>query len=60
MPRTKKETIPCSFRLSAAVVRCLETFCLDSGQSKTVAVERALMMYFDDYDKKQRKLDNKE
>ena len=34
----------------------LEALCLDAGQTKTVAVERALMAYLDDYDEKQRLL----
>ena len=30
--------------------------CEEAGQSKTVAVERALSAYLNDYDEKQRKL----
>ncbi|MEC1775045.1 hypothetical protein [Bacillus mojavensis] len=34
----------------------LNQFCKDSGQPKTVAMERALTMYIDDYYKKMKKL----
>ena len=34
----------------------LEALCKDAGQTKTVAVERALTAYLDDYAEKQRKL----
>ncbi len=53
MPREKKENTPTSFRLSTTVYERLERFCEESGQSKTVAVERAITMYIDDYDAKQ-------
>lgn len=56
MTRTKKNTAPVSFRLAAEVNERLEKFCQDSGQSKTVAVERALAMYIDDYEAKMKKL----
>ena len=56
MARAKKETVPSSFRLSADLAERLTKFCEDSGQSKTVAVERALAMYIDDYETKQKKL----
>ena len=43
---------------------CIEThiydrlveFCNEAGQTKTIAVERALMAYMDDYEEKQAKL----
>jgi hypothetical protein len=34
----------------------LEALCEDAGQTKTVAVERALSAYFDNYDEKQKLL----
>ena len=34
----------------------LEKFCEDAGQTKTVAVERALTAYLDDYAEMQKKL----
>ena len=59
MARAKKESAPTSFRLDVAVLERLTSFCEDSGQSKTVAVERAITMYIDDYEKKQRRLQEK-
>ena len=56
MPRAKKNTAPVSFRIAVEVNERLEKFCQDSGQSKTVAVERALAMYIDDYEAKMKKL----
>lgn len=58
MPRAKKENVPVSFRLAKEVNERLEQFCQDSGQSKTVAVERALIMYIEDYEAKQKKLNS--
>ena len=56
MPRQKKENVPVSFRLAKDDNERLEQFCKDSEQSKTVAVERAIAKYVDDYEAKQRKL----
>lgn len=56
MPRPKKESVPASFRLALDVHERLDQFCRVSGQSKMVAVERAITMYIDDYEAKQRKL----
>lgn len=49
MPRQKKNNVPVSFRLEKEIFDRLEQFCEDSGQSKTVAVERALDGYFRQY-----------
>ncbi len=49
MPRQKKNNVPVSFRLDKEIFDRLEQFCEDSGQSKTVAVERALAGYFRQY-----------
>ena len=50
MARPKK---PITVRIEQNIFDRLNQFCNDSGQSKTVAIERALQMYMDDYDKKQ-------
>lgn len=47
--RAKKDNVPVSVRLEKGIFEKLSRFCEDSGQSKTVAVERALEMYIDDY-----------
>ena len=49
MGRPRKDNVPVSFRLERTVFDKLNQFCADSGQAKTVAIERALGMYIDDY-----------
>ena len=53
MARPKKDNHPMTVRLATPIFERLEQFCEDSGQAKTVAMERALTMYMDDYYKKQ-------
>lgn len=53
MPRAKKDNTPTSFRLATDVYERLVAFCEETGQPKTVAVERAITMYIDDYERKQ-------
>lgn len=53
MPRQKKESRLLNLRLEASVYEALEQFCDESGQTKTIAVERALAAYIGDYNKKQ-------
>ena len=50
-PKTK-EYKPLTVRMDAAVYDRLDEYIQESGQSKTVAIERALTMFIDDYDKK--------
>ena len=45
MRRTKKESIPVSIRMDKHVFDALVKHCEVSGQSKTVAIERAIMSY---------------
>ena len=53
MARPKaKESQSITIRMNTALFDRLSDFCERSGQSKTGAVERALEMYIDDYDKK--------
>ena len=47
--RAKKDNVPVSVRLEKGIFEKLSKFCEDSGQPKTVAVERALEMYINDY-----------
>jgi len=56
MARPKKDGTYLNVRIKTAVYERLKEFSEDVGQSKTIAVERALMAYMDDYDKKQRLL----
>ena len=45
MTKLKKETHPISIRMNKEIYARLNSFCETSGQSKTVAVERAVAMY---------------
>lgn len=57
MPRTKiKESATFSMRMDTNIKERLEQFCKESGMSKTVAVERAITMLTDDWDKKKEAL----
>ena len=52
MAKKTKESKPFSIRMDKQMFDRLTAFCEESGQSKTTAIERALAMYIDDYDKK--------
>ena len=53
MARKKtKEYRPLTIRMDAAVYERLSDYSEESGQPKTVAVERALTMFIDEYDRK--------
>ena len=56
MPKKTKESKPFSIRMDKSTFDRLEAFCEDSGQSKTLAIERAINMYINDYDAKMKKL----
>ena len=49
MPRVKKDAKILNIKLAMPVNERLEQYCEDSGQTKTIAVERALSAYIDDY-----------
>ena len=59
MAKKIKESKPFSIRMEKTTFERLETFCIESGQSKTLAIERAVNMYIDDYDAKMRKINEK-
>ena len=62
MARPKKNGKYLNVCIEAAIYDNLEQFCDEAGQTKTVAVERALMEYLESYAKKQqmlRKLEDK-
>ena len=53
MARTKvKETQSFTIRMDRELFDRLSDYCERSGQTKTTAIERALSMYIDDYDRK--------
>ena len=53
MPRPKKDNHSMTIRLATPIFDRLTEFCDHSGQSKTIAIERALTMYMNDYYEKQ-------
>lgn len=62
MARPKKNGKYLNVCIGARIYDNLEQFCDEAGQTKTVAVERALMEYLESYAKKQqmlRKLEDK-
>ena len=52
MPKPKKDSHPFSIRMEQETYERLEEYCDKSGQSKTVAIERAVNFFIDDYDEK--------
>ena len=52
MPRQKKDAKILNIKLATSVNDKLERFCEESGQSKTVAVERVLNKCLDEYFKR--------
>ena len=56
MARPKKNGTYLNVCIETSIYERLVALCEDAGQSKTVAVERALTAYLDDYAEKQRKL----
>ena len=56
MARPKKNGTYLNVCIETPIYERLEAFCDDAGQTKTVAVERALTAYLDDYEEKQKKL----
>ena len=59
MARPKKDSKPFSIRMETSTFERLSHFCEKVGQSKTLATERAIHMYIDDYDAKMKKLNTK-
>ena len=56
MARQKKNGTYLNVCIETSIYQKLEVLFADAGQTKTVAVERALTAYFQDYEEKQRKL----
>lgn len=50
MGRPKKDHHPVTVRMEQELYDRMNNFCKRSGQSKTVAMERALKQYIDKYD----------
>ena len=56
MARPKKNGTYLNVCIDTPVYDRLADYCEEVGQPKTVAVERAITAYLDEYDKKQQKL----
>jgi len=56
MARPKKNGTYLNVCIDTPVYDRLADYCEEAGQAKTVAVERAITAYLDEYDEKQRKL----
>lgn len=54
MARPKKNGTYLNVCIGTPIYERLESLCAAAGQTKTVAVERALSAYLDDYEEKQR------
>ena len=54
MARPKKNGTYLNVCIETPIYERLEALCEDAGQTKTVAVERALALYLEDYEEKQR------
>lgn len=50
MARQKKDAQPISVKMDKATFDRLEAYCERAGQTKTVAIERALNKLIDEYD----------
>lgn len=56
MARQRKDGTYLNVRIETAIYNRLEALCEDAGQTKTVAVERTLTEYLDNYERKQQML----
>ena len=56
MARPKKNGTYLNVCIETSIYERLNVLCAEAGQSKTVAVERALTEYLEDYNKKQKML----
>lgn len=56
MARPKKNGTYLNVCIKTPIYERLENFCKDAGHTKTVAVERALISYFDEYEEMKKKL----
>lgn len=54
MARPKKNGTYLNVCIETSIYKRLEEMCDEAGQTKTVAVERALKQYFDEYDAKRK------
>ena len=60
MVKQKKDSKPMSLRMDSVTFNRLQSYCNQSGQSKTIAIERAVNKYIDEYDARLKKLETLE
>lgn len=56
MARAKKNGTYLNICIETSIYDKLEKLCLEAGQTKTIAVERALLAYIEQYEKTQERL----
>lgn len=54
MAKEKRDTTIISARINKDVVSRLDDYCNIAGQQKGIAIERAINMYIDDFEEKQK------
>lgn len=59
MAKPRKEAQPLSIRMDKPTFDRLNEYCEDSGQSKTIAIERAVNLYIDAYEDKNGPIEQK-
>ncbi len=57
MPRPKKEYKALNMRVDALVMRRFNDYCEEVGQSKTLAFERIVTAYLDQYEKDKKEIE---
>lgn len=60
MPKPKKDSHPLTLRMDKPTYDRLNAYCEESGQSKTIAIERAINLYINEYEKDMRILKKKQ
>ena len=55
MPRAKKDYRNLNIKLASEIYEALETFCEETGITKTTAIEKILDRFFEEYFKKPKK-----
>lgn len=60
MARQKKDGTYLNVRIETSIYNRLNALCEESGQTKTIAVERALTDYLDNYEKRKHMLEELE
>ena len=56
MARQKKDSHPLSIKMDTDTYTRLQEYCEKAGQPKTIAIERAVNMFIDDYNEKMEKI----